>query len=154
MLSDQHVDEFLAASAPLTRDALTSMSAVETWTVDDHTAEGGAAGSRLLEALETKLAQVLDAGNTPDATVFLQLVAYIKSPRFGAALRWVEGRSAGYTVLLSQEAANNVETNEAAYLFMDRLSHLEKSHVLWNVFSPERIAEVLELLDTYTHDAH
>lgn len=149
VLSDASVDQFLGQADQLTQQTLLRMAKVENWTVD-----GGAAQKdpqrieSLVLALESKLSELMDAGVAPPHDVVLQLVAYVKSPRFAVLLRWMEERLPGYTLQLGELASQKVEA-ETASLFIDRLTHLERTHTLWRVFNPDRLADILELMDGF-----
>jgi len=79
-----------------------------------------------------------------DPDVVVEFLGYLRSGRALALFAWLTQVHPSIPTLLVNEARNGVD--DFGMILIERITTLEKQHLLSRVFSPERIALVLELL--------
>lgn len=127
---------------------IAAMESCEPWAVD--------ARRELSAEVERVIKQVCDAFNSADANTItgsvrkspelvIELMGFLRSGRGLALFTWLSNVEAGLAPELINEARSG--RDEFGRILVDRIVALERQRLLSRVFSPERIALVLELLD-------
>jgi hypothetical protein len=124
-------------------DAVSAMEETESWTVD---------GTLEVEQVLQELASRLSA--TTSETVVLSVssasadvvdfMGYLKSGRALLFFRWLSDVEPQLASILVHEARTSGD--DFGVILIERMRVLERQHLLSRVFSPERLALVLEIL--------
>lgn len=125
-------------------DAIAAMEATETWTVDGH---------EEVEQILIDLQQKLEGADKDSlaesiakvSACTLNFMGYLKSGRALLFFRWLSDIDPRIASVLIMEA--RASGSDFGVLLIERLRVLERQHVLSRIFSPERIAFVLESME-------
>lgn len=124
-------------------DAVAAMEQTETWTVDN-TAEVEAALQELAAQLTNAAPEALSRAISEASSDVVDFMGYLKSGRALLFFRWLSDTDENLAVVLVQEARDS--GNDFGVILLERMRVLERQHLLSRVFSPERIALVIEIL--------
>lgn len=146
-LSDEEIDR-LWRNAGL-GGIIRKMERQDVWAVDGQgqTPESMTTSRRLL-------ARIAQATETPaglkvvvdNEALIAKFMAHLRTGRAIALFRFLMDRSPAFAVNMLREAVHT-EQDRFLYILGERIRVLEKSRVLSRVFSPERIASLIEALD-------
>jgi hypothetical protein len=128
---------------------ISAMERCEPWTVDSR--------PEFQRQAELVIAQITDIlnGTTPEvlsksfsqrASLVIDFLGYLRTGRALALFAWLTDVHPSIPEILVDEARNGFDSNGYGMILIERITVLEKQHLLSRVFSPERIALVLELL--------
>ena len=127
---------------------VSAMKRCEHWAVDSHPDY-----MKQAEVLIDEVCRVLNATNIETITanveknpvVLIDFMGHIKSGRALSMFSWLTDMNPHITQLLISEA--RFGNHEFGSILIERITTLERQFLLSRVFSPERIALVLELVD-------
>lgn len=127
---------------PMIYRVLTFMESVEDWTLD---------GDLALEEALQKLSVVFDDMSgieLKEEDKFIAIAAYIKATRHLRLLQALDSTNPGTaSKLLLYAETKSRSTDDAAGLFLRRNAVFERLRLLSRVFSPERLATTLKVLE-------
>lgn len=130
-------------------NAIDAMEADETWAVDGQMTRDG----KDVEMVLAKLAQILsDSSRTSVAVTvgkmpadIVNLMGYIHTGRALSMFRWLSDAHSSAGSSLLRKATDS--GSEFGVLLLERITALERQSLLARVFSPERMASLLDILD-------
>lgn len=141
-LKQSILERYWSQKDPLLAQILNQMERMETWTVDDqHVNEA-------LHQLIPKLSNVSRKGLLEQGDNFINLMAYLSSPKAIRLLAWFEERfpQAGGLSADLLYRAKEIKKDEKSQILVERLQVLKSMHVLSQVFSKSRIQLINALL--------
>lgn len=131
-------------------DAVSAMEAMETWTADD-TYETELAILELMGRLSALPDSVLLESVSAATADVIDFMGYLKSGRALLLFRWLVDANAQLLLVLMGEARNS--GTDFGIILVERMRVLERQHLLSRVFSPERLALALEVLEEFGLDS-
>lgn len=141
------VDQFWETRDPRMRQILEHMAVGEYWNLDSK--------ERVAEAL-FGLTGKLDRAK-PEAIErclqpLIRLMAYLSTPKAMRLLEWMSDRYDTLAVELLKEAA--VMADPCGGLMIDRIQTIKSLSLLSNIFAPDRVKQVTELLLKINNPGH
>lgn len=124
-------------------DAVAAMEETETWTVAS-TLAVEATIKALSERLSDTPQVALTRSITATSADVVDFMGYLKSGRALLFFHWLSEADAQLAVVLVQEARRSGD--DFGVILIERMRVLERQHLLSRVFSPERLALVVEVL--------
>lgn len=129
--------------------AIAAMEAEEPWTVDGKRTSDGRDVEQVVERLATQLSSVsraaVGASITEVPTELIDVMGHLHSGRALSMLRWItEANDSAGNQLLRTAAS---QSSEMGVLLLERVTSLERRALLARVFSPQRMAAILDILD-------
>lgn len=146
-LSNEGVDRAWEAAgiAP----AIRAMEADETWVVDGLKTAGGESVDTVIERLSRLLSSVGRERIGPSILAaqadIVNLMGHVRTGRALLLFRWLSQASEGAGNQLLRHAA--YQSTELGSLLVQRVTTLERRALLARVFSPERFASLMDVLD-------
>ena len=124
-------------------DAVAAMEETETWTVDG-TSEVEIALKNLAARLSGTSRETLTLSISSASGDVVDFMGYLKSGRALLMFRWLSDANPQLASILVQEARESGD--DFGVILIERMRVLERQHLLSRVFSPERLALVMEIL--------
>jgi intracellular multiplication protein IcmW len=146
-ITNQAAHEFWSAYRdPMIYRVVTFMESVEGWTLD---------GDPQLESALKKLGTALDDVGQIDLQQeekFVSLLAYIKSARMLQVMQLLDTAYPGAaSKVLMYAEQNTLSADDVQGLFIRRNVVFERLRLLARVFSPERIATIIKVMEKEGH---
>jgi len=126
---------------------IAAMERCEPWAVDvnpEHCEEAERVVGEVARSLNAAQTRNIQSSVTTAPALTIAFMGYLRSGRALALFAWLTQVHPDIPKLLINEA--RFGTDEFGSILVERITTLEKQHLLSRVFSPERIALVLELL--------
>lgn len=124
-----------------------AMERCEPWAVDvrpECKAQAEIVVAKMAQTLNQTTAGGISNSVSGDPELVVEFLGYMRSGRALALFAWLTQVHMSIPKLLVNEA--RLGNDDYGSILIERISTLEKQHLLSRVFSPERIALVLELL--------
>lgn len=146
-LSNEGVDRAWRAAG--IEPAIRAMEADETWVVDGMRAQTGESVDSVIERLSNLLSSVgrdrIGASVLAAQTDIINLMGHVRTGRALMLFRWLSHACDGAGNHLLRHAA--YQSTELGSLMVQRVTTLERRALLARVFSPERFASLMDVLD-------
>jgi hypothetical protein len=133
------IDQFWETRDPRMRQILDQMATGEYWQMDsrERVAEALAALTGKLDRAEPEVIERC-------LPHLVRLMAYLSAPRAMRLLEWMSERHDTLAVAITREAA--VMDDPCGRLMVERVQTIKSLSLLSNIFAPERVKQITELL--------
>lgn len=124
-------------------DAINAMEQMETWTVAG-TDDVESALADLATRLSSTSSEILKKSMISSRKDIIDLMGFLKSGRAILILRWMSDINPDLASVIIDEATNS--GTDFGTILIERMRVLDRQQLLSRVFSPERLALVVEIL--------
>lgn len=125
-------------------NAIRGMEQCETWTIDKKR-EAEEAISLLCDKLNNAPPDLIKKAVDSNMDGFIEMMGFMRSSKALALFRWLAESHPETISQLIDQADNDI--GDFAVLMVERITVLERIHLLSRVFSPQRTALVIEMLE-------